>query len=107
MPPSDSAIRTSGNFVMTRDHSTSAAACTMFIGCSEIITLSGASTEVIGSCDDEPMCRQTMDLVRHQLGIPDPRDRQRDEPARVAAAPLVDVQVVVGPDHRQRDGLVV
>ena len=37
----------------------SAAACTMFIGCSEIITLIGASTEVIVSCDDDPMCRHT------------------------------------------------
>ena len=45
---------------MTRDHRMSAAACTMFIGCSEIITLMGASTDVMVSCDDEPMCRHTM-----------------------------------------------
>ena len=45
---------------MTRDHRMSAAACTMFIGCSVIITLIGASTDVIVSCDDDPMCRHTM-----------------------------------------------
>ena len=59
MPPSDSAKRTSGNSVITRDQRMSAAACTMFIGCSVIITLIGASTDVIVSCDDEPMCRHT------------------------------------------------
>ena len=37
----------------------SAAACTMFIGCRVIITLIGASIEVIVSCDDDPMCRHT------------------------------------------------
>ena len=37
----------------------SAAACTMFIGCSVIITLIGASIEVIVSCDDDPMWRHT------------------------------------------------
>ena len=31
----------------------------MFIGCSVIITSIGASTDVMTSCDDEPMCRQT------------------------------------------------
>ena len=44
---------------MTRDHRMSAAACTMFMGCRVIITLMGASTEVMVSCDDEPMCRHT------------------------------------------------
>ena len=60
MPPSLSAMRRSGNFCSTRDHRRSAAACTMFIGCSVIITLIGASIEVITSCDDEPMCRHTI-----------------------------------------------
>ena len=59
MPPSLSAMRRSGKSCSTRDHSTSAAACTMFIGCSVIITLMGASTEVMTSWDDEPMCRHT------------------------------------------------
>ena len=38
-------------------------------------------------------------LVGHELRVPDGRDRQRDEAARVRAAPLVDVPVVVGPQH--------
>ena len=37
----------------------SAAACTMFIGWRVIITLIGASIEVMVSWEDDPMCRQT------------------------------------------------
>src|SRR5215211_7425892 len=59
MPPSDSAIVRSGKFLITRDHRTSAAACTMFMGCRVIMTSMGASTDVITSADEEPMCRQT------------------------------------------------
>ena len=59
MPPSDRAKRTSGNSVITRDHTMSAAAWTMFMGCSVIITLMGASTEVMVSCEEDPMCRHT------------------------------------------------
>ncbi len=58
MPPSESARRRWGNFCNTRDHSTSAAAWTMFIGCRVIITLIGASIDVMTSSDDDPMCRQ-------------------------------------------------
>ena len=56
MPPSHSAIFRSGKFLITRDHSRSAAACTMFIGCSVIITSGGASTAGTTSRPDEPMC---------------------------------------------------
>ena len=59
MPPSDSATCRSGNFRSTGDHSRSAAHCTMFIGCSVIITSIGASGAVMASVDDEPMCRHT------------------------------------------------
>ena len=38
------------------------------------------------------------------FGIPDRRDRQRDEAAGVRAAPLVDVPVVVGLQQRERRG---
>ena len=71
MPPSLSANRTSGNSVITRDHKMSAAACTMFIGCNVIITLIGASIDVIVSCDDDPMCRHTtvpVSLTARQKG---------------------------------------
>ena len=37
----------------------SAAACTMFRGVSVIRQSIGASSDVITSCDDEPMCTQT------------------------------------------------
>ena len=39
--------------------------------------------------------------------VPDRRQRARDEAARMGAAPLVDVPVVVGLHHRQRDVLVL
>ena len=38
-------------------------------------------------------------LARHLLGVPDGRDRQRDEAAGMLAAPVVDVPVVVGAQH--------
>jgi hypothetical protein len=86
----------------------------------------GAPGSTASTVDDEPMCRQMTvpsssqaqlagalreghrvaallgdppDLLGHQLGVPDRRDRQRHEPVGVGAAPLVDVPVVVGPDH--------
>ena len=47
-------MRMSGNSLMTRDHSRSAAAWQMFIGCSVIITSTGASGAVTASWPDEP-----------------------------------------------------
>src|ERR1700739_4592610 len=55
VPPSESAILRSGYSLMGRDHSRSAAACTMFIGCSVIITSIGASGAVIANRPEEPM----------------------------------------------------
>ena len=46
-------------------------------------------------------------LGGQDLGVPDGRDRARDEAARVGAAPLVDVPVVVGADHGQGHVLVL
>src|SRR6516164_2703264 len=60
MPPSDNATVTSGNLLITGEKMRSAAACTMFIGCSVIITSTGASGAVITSFDDEPMCMLTI-----------------------------------------------
>ncbi len=60
MPPSDSATCRSGNLRSTGDHSRSAAAWTMLIGCSVMSTSIGASRAVITSRDDEPMCRHTI-----------------------------------------------
>src|SRR5262245_61643678 len=60
MPPSLNAIRNVGYLRSTGDHTRSAAACTMFIGCNVISVSTGASIEVITTCDDDPMCRQTM-----------------------------------------------
>ncbi len=40
------------------------------------------------------------------LGVPDHRDRHRDEAGRVGAAPLVDVPVVVGLHQRDREVVV-
>lgn len=56
VPPSDSAIFSVGNSLMGADHSRSAAACTMFMGCSVIMTSIGASGAVIASLPDDPMC---------------------------------------------------
>ena len=39
-------------------------------------------------------------LAGHLLGVPDGRDRERDEAAGMLAAPVVDVPVVVGAQHR-------
>ncbi len=54
MPPSDRAIRMAGNCLITRDQTRSAAAWQMFIGCSVIMTSTGASGAVIASWPDEP-----------------------------------------------------
>ena len=43
----------------TGDHSRSAAAWTMFIGCRLIITSMGASAAVMISSDDDPRCMHT------------------------------------------------
>ena len=56
VPPSDSAILRSLYFLIGSDHNRSAAACTMFIGCSVIITSIGASGAVIANRPEEPMC---------------------------------------------------
>ena len=47
------------------------------------------------------------DLGAHRLGVPRRQHRDRDEAVRVAARPLVDVPVVVGRHHHQRDVLAV
>ena len=115
----------------------SAAHCTMFIGCSTIITSIGASAAVITSLLDDPMCMQTIVpssehacqngsqwsecrlgrpsgsgfsgnvtawqpffatrriSAAQRLGVPDHRDRERDEALGRVPAPLVDVPVVV------------
>ena len=49
----------------------------------------------------QPFFGDAVHLVGHELRVPDRRDRQRDEPARVRAAPLVDVPVVVRAQHVQ------
>jgi len=59
MPPSERATLRSGNFRSTFDHTRSAAACTMFIGVRVIRQSIGASSEVMTSADDEPMCIQS------------------------------------------------
>src|SRR5215203_2946937 len=59
VPPSDSATVRFGNRSSMCDHTTSAAACTMFIGVRVYSTSIGASLEVTTSCDDVPMCMQT------------------------------------------------
>ncbi len=46
----------SGNSLIGLDHSRSAAAWTMFIGCRVIMTSIGASGAVIASLPEEPMC---------------------------------------------------
>ncbi len=46
-------------------------------------------------------------LGRHELGVPDGRDGQGDEAARVGAAPVLDVPVVVGPQHVEGELLVL
>ncbi len=53
---------------MTRDHSRSAAAAQMFIGCSVIITSIGASGAVTASLPDEPRwIDRTTSLVGQRL----------------------------------------
>ena len=47
--------------------------------------------------------RHAADLGDHRFGVPRRQDRDRDEAIRVAARPFVDVPVVVGRHHHQRD----
>ena len=54
-----------------------------------------------------PLGRHAPHLGRHELGVPDGRDAQRDEAARVGAAPVLDVPVVVGPQHVDGELLVL
>src|SRR5580704_9950909 len=56
MPPSDKAIRTSGNLRKMGDQIRSVAAWTMLIGVRVMRQSIGASSEVITICEDEPMC---------------------------------------------------
>ncbi len=63
MPPSDSAKVRSGNRRKVGDQIRSAAACTMLMGCSVIMVSTGASTDVMTTLDDEPMCRFTIVFV--------------------------------------------
>src|SRR5258705_5720298 len=65
VPPSDSAILRSGYFLTGLDHNRSAAACTMFIGCSVIITSIGASGAVMANRPQDPMCTFITVLVSH------------------------------------------
>ncbi len=51
--------------------------------------------------------RHPAHLGRHDLGIPDGGDGQGDEAARVGAAPVLDVPVVVGLEHGQGQVLVL
>ena len=51
--------------------------------------------------------RHPAHLGRHDLGVPDGGDGQRDEAARVGAAPRLDVPVVVGLQHGERQVLVL
>jgi hypothetical protein len=51
---------TSGNFLNTGEKMRSVDACTMFIGDRVIITSTGASSAVITSLPDEPMCMLTI-----------------------------------------------
>ena len=51
--------------------------------------------------------RHPAHLGRHLLGVPQRRQRQGDEAARVRPAPLVDVPVVVGLEDGQPDVLVL
>ena len=51
--------------------------------------------------------RHAVDLVGHRVHVPRRPDRQRDEPPRMRGAPLVDVPVVVGLQHHQREVLVL
>ena len=92
----------------------------MFIGCNVIITSIGASTDVITSCDDEPMCRHTtVPSSEHarqngsqwsewKLGQPSfsgvLRERHRVAALRGDAAHLVGHQLRV-PHRRQRSGM--
>ena len=48
-----------------------------------------------------------MDLLHGQIDVPHRDDAERDEPARVGAAPLVDGPVVVRLEHHERDLLVM
>ena len=47
-----------------------------------------------------------VDLRHREVDVPHRDDAERDEPARVGGAPLVDVPVVVGLEHHQRQLLV-
>src|SRR5262249_12704761 len=66
VPPSESAIFRSGKSLMGRDHSRSAAAETMFIGCSVINTSGGESIAGIESVPDDPMWMDITLWVSHR-----------------------------------------
>ncbi len=139
----------SGYLRSTGDHSRSAAAWTTFMGCRVMRTSMGASIEVMTTCDEEPMWRQSTvpssehafqngsqcslwrlgqpsfsgfsekvtawqpiladpaDLLGRQVRVPDGRQGEGDEASRSAAAPRLDVPVVVGPEHGQGHVLVL
>jgi uncharacterized membrane protein len=59
VPPSVSANLMSGKFLMTRDQRMSAAVVAMFMGCSVIITSTGALGAVTTSWPDEPRWTDT------------------------------------------------
>ncbi len=51
--------------------------------------------------------RHPAHLGHHRIHVPDRSDRQRNEPSRMGAAPLVHVPVVVGLEHDERQLLVL
>ena len=148
VPPSESANRMPGNFGRIFDHMMSAAHWHTTIGCSVIITSTGASAEVCTSLPPEPrwidttvsvsvaaaqsgiprvgvearvveqcgvlgerqrvaaLGRGAAHLGGGELGVPQHRERHRDEPVGVRTAPLVDVPVVVRLHHREGEVLV-
>src|ERR1700761_6054731 len=59
MPPSERAKRRSLYLRRMGDHTRSAAAWTMLMGCRLIMTSIGASTEVMRMLEDEPRCMHT------------------------------------------------
>ena len=115
VPPSDRAILRSLLFLIGADHSRSAAALTMFIGCSVIITSGGESTAGIDSLPDDPMCTHItvsvdesppdrIPVVRSETRIAQCSrvfgECQRMHALLGIAADLLGAQLGV-PDHRQ------
>ncbi len=148
VPPSESAMRMSGNSLSTRLHNRSAAAAAdvhrlqrdhdvdggvgrgdgELAGRAEVdrqhgvrvdqcppkriprVAVEGVIAEgrrVLGERQRmDALVREATDLGRTQLRVPQDREPHRDEPSRRGRAPHVDVPVVVGLQHRERQILV-